>query len=107
MEVANTLGGSAAVRSTRVRLASLAVAVMLVAITLFLVQQPADAATASAPVAAAIAGADSVTAQISFSAIVCPILLQVRNTFASSPFFAFIQPIINQFLVLFGCSPSG
>ena len=39
--------------------------------------------------------------------IVCPILIAVRNAFADGPFGGFITPILNQFLVAFGCAPSG
>ena len=97
-------------RSTRIRLASLAMAVLLAAGTLLLVQQRADAAPAGAAVAASIAGGDGVTAQIDIGqlirSIVCPILVSVRNAFAGSPFFNFVQPILNQLLAFFGCTPS-
>ena len=106
MDVATAVRGT---RSMRVRLTSLALALMLAAGTLLLVQQRADATVSGSPAPAAVVGAtDGVTAQIpDFSAIVCPILLQVRNAFADSPFFNFIEPIINQLLVSFGCAISG
>ena len=97
-------------RSTRLRVASLALAMLLAAGTLLLVQQRADAAPAGAAVAASIAGGDSVTAQIDIGnlirSIVCPILVAVRNAFDDSPFFGFVEPILNQLLAFFGCTPS-
>lgn len=107
-----TFGTSGAVtQSARVRLVSLAMALLLAAATLLLVQDRADASPASAPAAAAaIAGAGGVTAQIDIQgliqSIVCPILLAIRNAFAQSPFFGFVEPIINQLLAVFGCTPS-
>lgn len=96
-------------RSTRVKVASLALAMLLAAGALLLVQQRADAAPVGA-VAASIAGGDSVTAQLDIGAlirsIVCPILIAVRNAFADSPFFGFVEPILNQLLAFFGCTPS-
>lgn len=97
-------------RSTRVRVASLALAMLLAAGALLLVQQRADAAPGGAAVAASIAGGDAVTAQIDIGAlirsIVCPILVAVRNAFAGTPFFGFVEAILNQLLVSFGCTPS-
>ena len=86
----------------RKRLATLLVAFALVAGSLLLVQQQASAAPAPA-----------VTAQIGgdfgnfFQSIVCPILLSIRNAFSGGFFGDFVTPIINQFLVAFGCAPSG
>ena len=85
----------------RKRLATLLVAFALVAGSLLLVQQQASAAPAPA-----------VTAQIGdfgdfFRSIVCPILLSIRNAFSGGFFGDFVTPIINQFLVAFGCAPSG
>jgi hypothetical protein len=88
----------------RLRLSSVLVAFALLAGSLLLVQHRAEAAP-SAPVAAAIA-APAVAAQINFQAIVCPILISIRNAFATSSFFSFVQPILNQLLVGFGCQPS-
>jgi len=70
-----------------------------------MVQQRADAAPAAAVTAAVSVGAGD-AAQINFSQIVCPILLAVRNSFASSPFFSFVQAAINPLIVAFDCSPS-
>ena len=39
--------------------------------------------------------------------IVCPILLAVRNAFADTFIGSIVTPILNQFLVAFGCAPSG
>ena len=92
------------------RVASLVMAMLLASGTLLLVQQRADAAPAGAAVAASIAGGTGATAQIDIGAlirsIVCPILIAVRNAFAGTPFFSFVQPILNQLLVFFGCTPS-
>jgi hypothetical protein len=94
---AGILGGS-----LRKRLATVLVAFALVAGSLLLVQQQASAAPAPA-----------VTAQIGgdfgnfFQSIVCPILLSIRNAFSGGFFGDFVTPIINQFLVAFGCAPSG
>ncbi len=93
-------------RSTQLRLTSLLAALAIVLAMFVLVQQPADASPATASVAAAVAlvgGGDA--AQIDFRQIVCPILLQIRATYATSPFFSFVQPIIDQLLVSFGCIP--
>ncbi len=100
MEFTTGVGGGA-VRSTRMRLLSLLVAFALVAGTLLLIQQRADAAPAT-PAAA-------VSAQFgeAFSSIVCPILLAVRNAFSGGFFGDFVSPLLNQFLVAFGCAPSG
>ena len=91
----------------RLRLSSVLVAFALIAGTLLMVQHRAEAAP-SAPVAAAIAApAVAAQIQINFAAIVCPILISIRNAFASSTFFSFVSPILNQLLVGFGCAPSG
>jgi hypothetical protein len=73
-----------------------------------LVQSPADAAP-SGSVAAAVAGPSigDGNAQINIGQFACPILLAVRNAFASSPFFSFVVAALQPFLVLFGCVPSG
>ncbi len=92
------------------RVAAMAMAVLLAAATLLLVQQRADAAPAGAAVAASIAGGDGVTAQIDIAgliqSIVCPILLSLRNAFDDVPFFGIVLPIIDGLLALFGCTPS-
>ena len=96
-------------RSTRLRLSSFVVAFALVAGSLLLIQQRADAAPASSAVSAAVAGAalDGVQAQLgNFSSIVCAILLAVRSAFAGF-FGGFVTPIIDSLLVAFGCAPSG
>ena len=113
MDVMSALGGAggAAGRSMRLRVSSVIVALALVAATLLIVQQRAEAAPGSAPAAAAVAvpGLDGASAQITINiaAIVCPILIAVRNAFAETAFFSFVQAILNQLLVFFGCSPSG
>ncbi len=104
MDTANTFGGMSPVGTVRLRLSSLLVAIALVAGTLLIVQHRAEAAP-SATVAAAIA-APAVAAQINIQAIVCPILISIRSAFANSAFFSFVQPILNQLLVAFGCQPS-
>lgn len=43
--------------------------------------------------------------QISFVAIVCPILQSIRGAFASSPFASFILPVLDALLNTFGCNP--
>ncbi len=108
MDVATAVGGTGdvVIRSTRVRLVSLGLALMLAATMLLVVQQRAEAATGGAPVAAAVATPDAGAAQISITAIVCPILLSIRNAFADAPFFDFVEQILNQLLVGFGCAPS-
>ncbi len=109
MENGTLLAGSGVTgtRSTRLRLTSLLAALALVLAMFVLVQQPADASPATGSVAAAVAsvsGDDA--AQIDFRQIVCPILLNIRNAFASSPFFSFVAGILNSLLVGFGCAPS-
>lgn len=96
-------------RSTRMRVSAVLAALALVLTMFVLVQQRADAAPAGgAAVAAAsvasVGAADA--AQINFNQIICASLLSIRNSFANSPFFAFVAAIINQFIVAFGCAPS-
>ncbi len=101
MEISTGISG-AHLRSTRTRLFAVLVAFALIAGSLLLIQQQASAAPAPA-----------VTAQIGgdfgnfFQSIVCPILLSIRNAFSGGFFGDFVTPIINQFLVAFGCAPSG
>jgi hypothetical protein len=86
----------------------LLIAFAILAGSLLLIQQRADASPASAgPVAAVVAPAAGTTAQINIQAIVCPILFSVRNAFASGPFGGFVTPILNQLLAAFGCTASG
>jgi hypothetical protein len=42
-------------------------------------------------------------AQINFNQIFCQVILSVYNGFANSPFFGFIQGILEGLLNLFGC----
>jgi hypothetical protein len=100
MEITTVVSGGA-VRRVRTRLLSVLLAFALMAGTLLLIQQRADAAPAR-PAAAA-------TAQFGelFSSVVCPILLAVRNAFSGGIFGDFVTPLLNQFLVAFGCAPSG
>ena len=111
MEITTGVGG-ATIRSTRTRLSTLLVAFALVAGSLLLVQQGAEAAPASSAAAVvALPGVDA--AQIGgdfgdfFRSIVCPILLAVINAFDDGPFGGFVSQILNSFLVAFGCAPSG
>lgn len=93
----------------RTRLSAIVVAVALVAATFVVAARPADASPVRAPVAAAVAApvaGSAVSAQIQFGQFVCPILLAVRNAFASSPFFSFVVAAINPLLIRFGCIPS-
>lgn len=91
-----------AVRGVRMRISALLVASVLVCSAVLLVQHRAEAAPAR-PAA--------VSAQIGFGidirAIVCPILISIRNVFAATPFFSFAAPTLNSLLVSFGCSASG
>ena len=93
-------------RSFGLRVGSVLAALALVFTMVVLLQNRADAAPS---VSAAVAGATvgDVSAQINFSQIFCATLLAVRNAFLNSPFFAFIQPLIDQFLALFNCVISG
>ena len=100
--------GSAVVRGTRLRLSSLLIAFAMLAGSLLLVQQQADAAPAGAgPVAAVAAPGLDAAAQINIQAIVCPILFAVRDAFDDGPFGGFVTPILNQLLAAFGCTASG
>lgn len=99
--------GLVASRSMRTRAFSVVAAFALVLATLVLVQHRADAAPASSAVVASVAAVGgAVVAQIDIRSIVCPILLSLRNAFATSPFFAFILPTLNALIAGFGCSPS-
>jgi hypothetical protein len=102
MEITTGIGGATS-RSNRRRLSTLLVAFALVAGSLLLIQQQQAGA---APAASA---ATAVSAQFGdlFHSIVCPILLAVRNAFAGGPFGDFVTTLLNQFLVAFGCAPSG
>lgn len=96
------------VRGARLRVSSLLIAFAMLAGSLLLIQQRADASPASAgPVAAVAAPAPGAPAQINIQAIVCPILFSVRNAFAAGPFGGFVTPILNQLLAAFGCTASG
>ena len=92
-------------RTFGIRVASVVAALALVFAMVVLLQQRADAVPAAG--AAAVAGASinvaNGAAQLDFRQIVCPILLSIRAAFANSPFFSFIQPIIDQLLLQFGC----
>ena len=87
--------------------ASAVIAAFALVLTMFvLVQQRADAAPVAGAAVASVATVAADAAQIDFRQIVCPILIAVRNAFASSPFFAFVRAAINPLIVAFGCSPS-
>ena len=88
------------------RRASVIAGLALILALFVLVQEPADAAPQSGAVASvALPGiVDGASPQIGqIAQIVCPILLSIRSTFASTPFFSFAQPVIDQLLVAFGC----
>lgn len=74
-------------RSRQVLAATVFAAFALVLAWFVLVQSPAEA-------------------QIDFRQFVCPILLAIRNSFANSPFFGFVAPVIDQLLLAFGCGVS-
>jgi hypothetical protein len=95
-------------RSVRMRVSAVLAALALVLTMFVLVQQRADAAPAGgAAVAASVASVGSVdAAQLNFNQIICAALISLRNSFANSPFFGFVQAILNNFIAAFGCSPS-
>lgn len=95
------------VRGARLRVSSLLIAFAMLAGSLLLIQQRADASPASAGPVAAVVAAPGAPAQINIQAIVCPILFSVRNAFAAGPFGGFVTPILNQLLAAFGCTASG
>jgi hypothetical protein len=103
--------GGAFARSTRLKVSSVLIAFAVLAGSLLLIQQRADASPAGAgPVAAVVApGVDA--AQIDVGAlirsIVCPILFSVRDAFDDGPFGGFVTPILNNLLAAFGCTASG
>lgn len=90
MEITTGLG-----RSTRRVVLAVAVAVALAAATVLVMQQQA----AEAQIGGGLGNL--------FQSIVCPILIAVRNAFAGGPFGDFVTTLLNQFLVAFGCAPSG
>lgn len=86
MDTTYDLGtGARTRRSSRVRLLSIMAALTLVVAAVLLLQRPAEA---------------------QFGAV-CGILGSLAASFANSPFFAFIEGIINALLSAFGCSISG
>lgn len=103
--------GAAVHRSTRLRLSSLLIAFAMLAGSLLLIQQRADAAPSAGPTAAVAVAALDAPAQINVNtfiqSIVCPILFSVRNAFAGGPFGGFVTPILNNLLAAFGCTASG
>ena len=96
-----------ALRRPGLRRASLIAALAVILALFILVQEPADAAPERGAVASvALPGiADGVSAQIDIGQIVCPILLELRASYADSPFFSFVLPVIDQLLITFGCVP--
>ena len=91
--------GHAKSRGPAVRRASVVAALSLVVGLFMLVQEPADAAPRGAP-----AGVAAQT-QTDFRQFVCPILIELRATYAGAgPFFASAVAIIDEFLVEFGCT---
>lgn len=105
MENATLAVGLAFVRthSTRTRVAAM-VAALLLMLTMFALVQHVDTSPAGASPAAVSVGVDN--AQINIGQIVCPILIAIRNAFASTPFAGFVTPILNSLLAAFGCAPS-
>jgi hypothetical protein len=103
-EVAVNPTGSVAVRSVRMRLSSLVVAALLVFSALLLTQHRAEAAPAKP---AAVSAQVISFPGFDIRALVCPILITIRNSFASTPFFSFASPILNNIISAFGCGPSG
>ena len=106
--------GSGVVRGTRLRVSSLLIAFAMLAGSLLLIQQRADAAPAGAGTVAAVAlPALDAPAQINIDvgalirSIVCPILFAVRDAFDDGPFGGFVTPILNNLLAAFGCTASG
>lgn len=100
------------VRGTRLRVSSLLIAFAMLAGSLLLIQQRAEAApTGAGPVAAVAAPALDAAAQIDVGgfirSIVCPILFSVRDAFDDGPFGGFVTPILNNLLAAFGCTASG
>ena len=93
--------------STRKRVVALVAAVTLV-FAMFVVIQSVDASPAGAGIvsSASVGGDDAAQLQGFIAQIVCPILLAIRNAFASTPFAGFVNPILNALLVAFGCAPS-
>jgi len=100
MDVA-TVGGDRVTSSARLRTVSFVVALLLAAGTLLMVQQRADAAPVGAAVTAQIGNIGEL-----IQSIVCPILFEVRDAFAGSAFFGFVEAIINSLLAFFGCTAS-
>lgn len=101
--------GSVASRSLGLRASSVIAALALVLAMFVLVQQRADASPVGPSVAAAVvvpAAVAGVAAQIDIRQFICPILIAVRNAFASSPFFSFVAAAINPLLIAFGCGVS-
>lgn len=94
------------VQSRRMRVTAMIAALVLV-LGIFVLVQHANTSPAGASVAASasVAGVDNPQI-IDFRQIVCPILIAVRNAFASGPFGGFVTPILNALLQAFGCAPS-
>lgn len=97
-------------RGIGLRMGSMLAAMALVFAMVVLVQQRAEASPATggavAASVAAVGAGDTVSAQININQIVCSILLSIRSSFAGSPFFSFIAPIIDNLLAAFDCVPS-
>jgi hypothetical protein len=106
MEIGTLTAGSGLTlgHSRRLRAAAVIAALALVLTLFVLVQSPADASTHASVAAAAVA--PDVSAQIDIRQFVCPILIAVRNAFASSPFFSFVAAALNPIIAAFGCSVS-
>jgi len=67
---------------------------------------PSPAVAPALPAGTAVAPA-VVAAPFDLCALVCPILIRIRNQFLGSPFYSLIARIINALLRRFGGNPSG
>ena len=91
-------------RGTRQRIVVM-IAIVTLVFAMFVVVQNVDVSPAGAK-AVSTASVSGDSAQIDLRQIVCPILIAVRNAFASTPFGGFVTPILNALLAAFGCAPS-
>jgi len=100
--------GLAAQRGIGLRVSSVIAAFALVVGMFVLVQHRADAAPAPAAVTASVGSVGAAAAaQIDFRQFVCPTLIALRNSFANSPFFSFVAPVLDSLITAFGCTISG
>ncbi len=95
--------------SVRLRASAIVAALALVMAMFVVAQHRADASPVTPAVSAAVvapAAVAGVAPQIDIRQFVCPILISIRNAFASSPFFSFVAAVINRLLIAFGCAIS-